>query len=68
MLTEHTFNTGVVTINYAEVGLSGQPLVLLHGGSARWQSSLPIIPELSQRWHVFALDLRGHGKLGRVAG
>jgi len=68
MLSEHAFDTGVVVINYAETGVAGCPLMVLHGGSARWQSSLPIIPELSQRWHVFAPDLRGHGKSGRVAG
>lgn len=68
MLTEHTFDTGAVTVNYAEGGSGGRPLVLLHGGSARWQSSLPIIPELSQRWHLYAPDLRGHGKSGRAPG
>ena len=54
MFTEYSYNTGVVTINYTEIGVSGHPLVLLYGGSARWQSSLPIIPELSQRWHLLA--------------
>ena len=62
MLTEQSFNTGTVTINYAEGGASGQPLLLLHGGSARWQSFLPIIPELGQYWHLYVPDLRGHGK------
>lgn len=68
MLTEHRSHTGVVTLNYAEGENSGPPLVLLHGGSARWQSALPIIPDLSQHWHVYAPDLRGHGKSGRVPG
>ncbi len=68
MLTEHCFHTGVVTLNYAEGEASGHPLVLLHGGSARWQSALPLIAELSQRWHVYAPDLRGHGQSGRVPG
>src|SRR5438105_3003174 len=68
MLTEHTFDTGTVTINYAEGRSGGPPLVLLHGGSTRWQSSLPIIPELSRHWHLYAPDLRGHGKSGRTPG
>lgn len=68
MLIEHRFNTGVVTLNYAEGAASGHPLVLLHGGSARWQSALPLVPELSQHWHVYAPDLRGHGQSGRVPG
>jgi pimeloyl-ACP methyl ester carboxylesterase len=33
-----------------------------------WQDFLPLIPELSQAWHVFAVDLRGHGASGRVPG
>jgi pimeloyl-ACP methyl ester carboxylesterase len=41
-------------------------LVLLHGGGDRWQCLLPLLPTLSCRWHVYALDLRGHGKSSRV--
>src|SRR6266567_3422376 len=55
-------------LNYAEGASSGPPLVLLHGGSARWQSVLPLLPELSQHWHIYAPDLRGHGKSGSVPG
>ncbi len=68
MIKEHTFDTGVVSINFAQGPSSGPPLVLLHGGGDRWQHFLPIIPSLVVRWHVFALDLRGHGKSGRVSG
>src|SRR6266581_3774736 len=59
MLTEHCFNTGIVTLNYAEGASSGPPLVLLHGGSARWQSVLPLLPELSQHWHIYAQTCEG---------
>jgi pimeloyl-ACP methyl ester carboxylesterase len=65
---ERSFDTGVVTINYAEGPPSGPPLVLLHGGSARWQSFEVIIPDLATRWHLYAPDFRGHGKSGRVPG
>ncbi len=68
MLTEHRFHTGIVTLNYAEGETLGHPIVLLHGGSARWQSVLPLIPALSQHWHVYAPDLRGHGQSGWVPG
>jgi len=68
MLKEKVFDTGTVKINYVEGPVSGHPLVLLHGGGDRWQHFLPILPSLVMRWHVFALDLRGHGKSGRVAG
>ena len=68
MLKEQTFNADGVTINFAEGPPSGPPLVLLHGGGDRWQHFLPIIPNLVMRWHVHALDLRGHGKSGRAPG
>ena len=68
MLKEQPFDTGRVTINYAEGPASGPPLVLLHGIISRWQYFLPIIPNLSIRWHIYALDFRGHGKSGRVPG
>lgn len=66
-ITEHTFDTGQVTLNYVEGPTHGAPLVLLHGLGRRWQVFLPVIPALSMRWHIFAPDLRGHGKSGRVA-
>jgi pimeloyl-ACP methyl ester carboxylesterase len=66
-LTEHTFDAGEVQLNYAEGPANGPPLVLLHGLGRRWQVFLPLIPSLSQHWHIFAPDLRGHGKSSRVA-
>jgi pimeloyl-ACP methyl ester carboxylesterase len=68
LLTEQTFDTGVVAINYAEGPRSGPPLVLLHGVGSRWQVFLTMMPVLTQRWHVVAADLRGHGRSGRVPG
>jgi len=68
MLTEHSFMTPDVMLNYARGDGSGSPLVLLHGGSARWQSTLPLISAFSNQWQVFAPDLRGHGRSGRVPG
>lgn len=67
MMTEAKFDTGEVTLNYAQGPDAGPPLVLLHGGSARWQYFDSIIPELAAHWHLYAPDLRGHGKSGRVA-
>jgi pimeloyl-ACP methyl ester carboxylesterase len=65
-IVEQTFDAGEVRLNYAEGPANGPPLVLLHGLGRRWQVFLPVIPALSLRWHVFVLDLRGHGKSGRV--
>jgi pimeloyl-ACP methyl ester carboxylesterase len=68
MLREQTFDSGPVTINFVEGPASGPALVLLHGGGDLWQGLLPIIPSLTTGWHVYALDLRGHGKSGRAPG
>jgi pimeloyl-ACP methyl ester carboxylesterase len=67
-ILEHLLNTDAVTINYAEGPPSGPPLVLLHGGSGRWQNYEGIIPDLAPRFHLYAPDFRGHGKSGRVPG
>ena len=67
MLTEKSFNTGVLSINYAEGPPNGMPFVLLHGVIGRWQDLTPLITELEKRWHVYACDERGHGKSGRAA-
>ena len=67
MLTERSFDTGTLTINYAEGSSNGAPFVVLHGIPSRWQGMAGLITPLEDRWHVFACDLRGHGKSGRAA-
>ncbi|MBC8498860.1 alpha/beta hydrolase [Candidatus Bathyarchaeota archaeon] len=66
MIEEKSFNTGEFALNYAEGPEGGPPLLLLHGTGNRWQAFIRLIPSLSTRWHVYALDLRGHGKSGRA--
>jgi pimeloyl-ACP methyl ester carboxylesterase len=68
MLQERRFDTGEVSLNYAEGPASGPALVLLHGIPGRWQEFLPLVPNLAARWHIYALDLRGQGGSGRVTG
>ncbi len=67
MLTEKSFDTGELTLNYAEGPPTGPPLVLLHGLTSHWQTWQAMLSQLTPRWHVYALDLRGHGASGRVA-
>ncbi len=65
MQTEHTFDTGELTLTYSEGG-SGVPLVLLHGLTSNKGAWRPLLPTLEADYHVYALDLRGHGKSGRA--
>jgi pimeloyl-ACP methyl ester carboxylesterase len=65
---ERYFHTGEVAINYADFGGRGRPLLLIHGLSGRWQGWKPVLPALTKSWHVFAVDLRGHGRSGRAEG
>jgi len=63
MPNEYFFNANGIELSYFETGTSSaEPLVMLHGGAWCWQEYLSLIPGLSQKWHVYALDLRGNGR------
>src|SRR5690349_10496794 len=65
MPIEQIFEASAVRLNYMEYGsVSGGPMVMLHGGAWRWQEYLSLMPSLGQRWHLYPLDLRGHGRSG----
>lgn len=49
-------------INYAEGPDNGPNVVLLHGQMVDWKDYRTVLPELTQNFHVFALDYYGHGK------
>ena len=66
MLVEKSFDTGEVVLNYAEGPDNGPPLLLMHGIWGFWQGFQPIINSVINRWHVYAIDFRGHGKSGRT--
>ena len=67
-IKEATFDTGTVSLNYAEVPAAGAPLVLLHSSNTRWQAFWAILPDLAAHWHLYAPDFRGQGKSGRAPG
>jgi len=55
-----------VRIRYAEQGdPAGEPLILLHGYADSWYSFSRVLPLLPSRYHVLALDQRGHGSSDR---
>ena len=67
-IAERSFPGSQVSLHYAEGPPNGPPLLLLHGLSRDWRSFSVLLPELSRRFRVFAVDLRGHGASSRVAG
>jgi len=68
MQQESIFDAGKVKINYLDYDSSSdEPMIMLHGGAWCWQEYLTLIPSLSQKRHVYALDLRGNGRSGWTA-
>jgi pimeloyl-ACP methyl ester carboxylesterase len=65
-LTSKKFDASHASIHYVEGPHNGPPLILLHGLTRDWTSFSVLFPQLVPRFHVFALDLRGHGESGRV--
>jgi pimeloyl-ACP methyl ester carboxylesterase len=54
-----------VRLAYLEAGSPGRlPLLLLHGGAAHAHWFDAVLPALAARFHVVALDQRGHGESG----
>jgi pimeloyl-ACP methyl ester carboxylesterase len=60
-----TFDTGKVTLHALEWGEPGRPgLCLLHGGAAHAHWFDRVTGAFVDRFHVVALDQRGHGESG----
>src|SRR5688572_23918576 len=47
---------------YYEIHGAGEPLLLLHGGLGSIDMFGPMLPALSERRQVIAVDLHGHGR------
>jgi pimeloyl-ACP methyl ester carboxylesterase len=63
---ERTIASGDVEIAVTEFPNPGRPpVVLLHGIGSRGQSWWPVIDPLAARFHLYQLDLRGHGASGK---
>lgn len=63
----HTLPSGT-TLNYAEGPSNGPALLLIHGQGGAWESYAPVLAELSKEFHVFAIDVAGHGSSDRTPG
>lgn len=66
--TEKQFNIGKVILNYVEGPNNGPPLLFIPGQAEFWQGYKLVIPEFSKHYHLFVVDLRGHGKSTRTPG
>ena len=49
-------------INYGEVENDNPPLLLIHGQMSIWQDYALVLPELSRQWHIYSIDVYGHGE------
>jgi len=65
-LGEKNFPGRRVSLRYQEGPPNGPPLVLLHGTSRDHSCFSVLLPDLMSRFHIFAVDLPGHGSSGRV--
>ncbi len=61
-IVEKTAQVGEVNFNYAEGPDNGPALLLLHAQTLDWYTYSEVLPELSTKFHVFAVDYPGHGK------
>lgn len=49
-------------INYGEVENNKPALLLIHGQMSIWEDYALVMPELSKNWHIYAVDVYGHGE------
>lgn len=49
-------------INYGEVKNDKPALLLIHGQMSIWEDYALVMPKLSENWHIFAVDVYGHGE------
>ena len=66
--SEKQFNTGEVTLNYVEGPENGPAFLLIPGQMESWQGYKLVMPELAEHYHIYSVDLRGHGKSTRTPG
>ena len=51
---------------YYETHGAGRPMILLHGGLGSGEMFGPILPALTERHQVIAVDLQGHGRTADI--
>jgi esterase len=62
---DHVVTIGAMRIHYVDWGnASAPPLVLVHGIDRNARTFDHVAPHFADRYHVIAMDLRGHGDSG----
>jgi 3-oxoadipate enol-lactonase len=62
-------STGAVTLEVAEAGRGGRPLLLVHGFTGAKEDFTELLDDLAGLgWHAVAPDLRGHGNSDKPPG
>ncbi|MDD6039388.1 MAG: alpha/beta hydrolase [bacterium] len=49
-------------MNYGELEGDGPTLLLIHGQMAAWENYSGVMGDLASKWHIYAIDLYGHGE------
>jgi pimeloyl-ACP methyl ester carboxylesterase len=60
-ITHHRAHVNGTTLHYAAAGITGSPVLLVHGFPETWRAFRKLIPLLAASHRVFAVDLRGFG-------
>lgn len=65
---EKQFKAGGVTLNYVEGPDNGPPLLFIPGQMEFWQGYKLVMSHFAKKYHVYVVDVRGHGKSSRTPG
>jgi pimeloyl-ACP methyl ester carboxylesterase len=66
--SHHRVSLNGTELHYVSAGTAGSPVLLVHGFPETWRVFRKLIPLLSQRHRVFAVDLRGFGDSATATG
>lgn len=55
-----------IRLAYAQGPNRGRAVLLLHAQSASWRNYGTVLPALAEQFHVFAVDIAGHGESDRT--
>src|SRR5665213_3503233 len=60
-VTHHRVSLNGTNLHYVQAGISGSPILLVHGWPESWWAFHKLIPILAKSRRVYAVDVRGFG-------